>query len=46
MLGRGQAVRVGLFLAPVQEAAQTCAQVQDLLVLLICQVIENDDIIS
>lgn len=46
MLGRGQAVRVCLFLAPVQEATQICAQVQELLVLRICQVIENEGIVS
>ena len=46
MLGRGQTVLIGLFLAPVQEAAQAGAQVQELPVLLVCQVIDNMGIVS
>lgn len=46
MLGWGEAVRIGLFLAPVQEAAQAGAQVQELPVLLVCQVIDNMGIVS
>ena len=46
MLGRSEVVRLGLLLAPVQEATQAGAQLQELPILLVCQVIENRSIVS
>lgn len=41
VLGRGEVVCFGLFFAPVEKAAQAGAQIQELPVLLVCQIIQN-----
>jgi hypothetical protein len=46
MLRRGQTVLFGLLFAPMQEATQPRAQLQELLVLLMAQIVNDKDSIS